>query len=45
MSKPAATLITQGRVIDGTGAAPRVESVLIDGERIVATGAAADTGR
>jgi imidazolonepropionase-like amidohydrolase len=43
VSKPAATLITQGRVIDGTGAAPRVESVLIDGERIVATGAAADT--
>ncbi|MEZ5458040.1 MAG: amidohydrolase family protein [Steroidobacteraceae bacterium] len=42
MSKPTATLITQGRVIDGTGAAPRVESVLMDGEHIVATGAAAD---
>jgi imidazolonepropionase-like amidohydrolase len=37
-----ATLITHGRVIDGTGAAPRVESVLVDGERIFATGAAAD---
>lgn len=37
-----ATLIAHGRVIDGTGAAPRVESVLVDGERIVATGAAAD---
>jgi imidazolonepropionase-like amidohydrolase len=39
-----ATLIAHGRVIDGTGAAPRHESVLIDGERIVATGAAADAG-
>jgi imidazolonepropionase-like amidohydrolase len=37
-----ATLIAHGRVIDGTGAAPRIESVLVDGERIVATGAAAD---
>jgi imidazolonepropionase-like amidohydrolase len=37
-----ALLICNGRVIDGTGAAPRAESVLIEGERITATGAAAD---
>ncbi len=37
-----ALLIVDGQVIDGTGAAPRRESVLIEGERIVATGAAAD---
>jgi imidazolonepropionase-like amidohydrolase len=37
-----ALLISNGRVIDGTGAAPRVESVLIEGERIAAIGAAAD---
>jgi len=35
-------LITNGHVIDGTGAAPRAQSVLIAGERIVAVGAAAD---
>ncbi len=35
-------LIVNGRVIDGTGAAPRQESVLVEGERIAATGAAAD---
>lgn len=38
----ASLLISNGRVIDGTGAAPRAESVLIDGERIAAVGAAAD---
>ena len=37
-----ATLITNGSVIDGTGAAPRVESVLILGDKIAATGAAAE---
>lgn len=37
-----ALLITNGQVIDGTGAAPRPESVLIEGDRIVAVGAAAD---
>lgn len=36
-------LITNGRVIDGTGAAPRVASVLLDGERIAAVGPAADS--
>jgi predicted amidohydrolase YtcJ len=37
-----ATLITNGSVIDGTGAAPRAESVLIIGEKIAAVGAAAE---
>lgn len=37
-----ALLIADGHVIDGTGAAPRRESVLVEGERIAATGAAAD---
>jgi imidazolonepropionase-like amidohydrolase len=36
------TLIHGGRVIDGTGAPGRAESVLIEGERISAIGAAAD---
>lgn len=35
-------LIVNGQVIDGTGAAPRNESVLISGGRIEALGAAAD---
>ncbi|MCZ8133306.1 MAG: amidohydrolase family protein [Steroidobacteraceae bacterium] len=35
-------LIRNGRVIDGTGAPPRAESVLIEGEKIVALGADAD---
>lgn len=37
-----ALLISNGRVIDGTGAAPREESVLIEGERIAAVGVAAE---
>jgi len=37
-----ALLIVNGQVIDGTGAAPRRESVLVEGERIAATGVAAD---
>lgn len=36
------TLIDNGRVIDGTGAAPWTGSVYLDGERIVAVGVAAD---
>jgi imidazolonepropionase-like amidohydrolase len=36
-------LIAGGRVIDGTGAAPRSESVLIVGDRIVAVGAEAES--
>jgi imidazolonepropionase-like amidohydrolase len=35
-------LITNGRVIDGTGAPPRHQSVLIDGDRIAAVGEAAE---
>lgn len=41
-------LITNGRVIDGTGAAPRAASVLIEGTKITAVGEVADraaTGR
>ncbi len=37
-----ALLIVEGQVIDGTGAAPRRENVLIEGERILATGVEAD---
>lgn len=35
-------LIFNGRIIDGSGAAPRAGSVLIEGERITAVGALAD---
>jgi imidazolonepropionase-like amidohydrolase len=35
-------LIANGRVIDGAGIAPRVVSVLVEGERIAAVGAQAD---
>lgn len=38
-----ARLISGGRIIDGTGAPPRVGSVLIEGERITAVGEEADT--
>jgi imidazolonepropionase-like amidohydrolase len=37
-----ATLITQARIIDGTGAPPRQEALLIDGAHIVALGASAE---
>lgn len=37
-----AWLLTGGRLVDGTGAPTRMESLAIDGERIVAVGAAAD---
>lgn len=36
------TLLSGANVIDGTGAAPRRESVLVDGERIAAVGAEAE---
>jgi len=36
------TLLVNGSIIDGTGAAPVAGSVLIEGERIAAVGAAAD---
>lgn len=37
-----ATLIENGAILDGTGAAPRPGSVLITGDKIAATGAEAD---
>jgi imidazolonepropionase-like amidohydrolase len=37
------TLISNGQVIDGTGAVPRRESILIEGDTIAALGSAADT--
>jgi imidazolonepropionase-like amidohydrolase len=40
----AATLIVNGRVIDGTGAPARAQSVLLEGDRIIAVGSSADEG-
>jgi imidazolonepropionase-like amidohydrolase len=42
MNAQGATLIANGRVIDGTGSAPRLQSILVRGDSIAATGSAAD---